>query len=96
MGLREAAAQSAQSIYDSGQSASPMQQDTQSQGALEALLAALMFGLATITETQLRVAAREVLRLAGSSENDSAVDQLCQQMRSAHTTAALYHHNMYV
>ena len=85
--LQESAAQIAQDIRNTGQGASVVPQDKQSQEAWEALLAALMTGLATLTEAQLHVAAREVLRLAGGSDDDTAIGQLCKKMRSANVKA---------
>ena len=81
--LREAAVSIAQSICKSGQAASSGVHTEQSQGALEALLIALMCGLASLTEEQLNAAAKELLRLAGRLHEDTAVGQLSQQMRSA-------------
>jgi len=56
--------------------------------SLQALLTVLMWGLASLTQAQQRVAASEVLRLAGAAVNDSAADQLTQQMRSVWESSA--------
>ena len=53
----------------------------QAQPTLKALMTALMWGAASLTARQLQVAARELLRLAGISSDDEAVDQLSQQIR---------------
>ena len=55
----------------------------QGHGSLQALLAVLLWGLASLTQAQLRMAARQVLRLAGAPADEPATDQLCQQMRWA-------------
>ncbi|KAL0042551.1 hypothetical protein WJX79_003322 [Trebouxia sp. C0005] len=59
----------------------------QAQPTLKALMTALMWGAASLTARQLQVAARELLRLAGISSDDEAVDQLSQQIRSRYNDA---------
>lgn len=53
----------------------------QNHPSLKALMTALMWGAASLTTRQLQIAARELLRLAGTSSDNEAVDQLSQQIR---------------
>ena len=53
----------------------------QAQPNLKALMTAIMWGAASLTARQLQVAAKELLRLTGTSFDDEAVDQLSQQIR---------------
>ena len=79
MTLQEAAAEVLSELFkqSNGQSTGT----EQAQHTLKALMTALMWGAASLTARQLRVAARELLRLAGTSTDDEAVDQLSQQIR---------------
>lgn len=49
-------------------------------GSLQALLKAVLWGFASLTQAQLHAAANHILRLAGQSGDEAAVDELSQQI----------------
>ena len=55
---------------------------------VQALLAVVMAGLASLTQAELHGAARQILRLAVGCVDDAAVSELSQQIRQAHFVCA--------
>jgi len=79
--LQEAADEIMSELFKQSNGQSTERCTEQAQPSLKALMTALMWGAASLTARQLQVAARELLRLIGTSSDDEAVDQLSQQIR---------------
>jgi len=79
--LQEAADEITSELSKQSNGKSPKRCTEQAQPSLKALMTALMWGAASLTARQLQLAARELLRLIGTSSGNEAVDQLSQQIR---------------
>ena len=81
MTLQEAAEEVMSELSKQSNGQSTERCTEQPQPNLKALMTAVMWGAASLTARQLQVAARELLRLTGTSSDDEAIDQLSQQIR---------------